>query len=310
MNLPEYPFHEIAEIFPLMEGADFKELKRDIEQNGQQEPIWIYQGRIIDGRNRYRACHELGRPVLTREWDGNGSLVAFVQSLNLRRRHLDESQRGMVALRIKHRFEAEARERMLAGKRAEPSKTPEKSDPVADLPQGLRSGEKAREAAARQMGVSPRLVQDAERIQRNGTPNLVKAVECGEVAVSAAVEVARLSKPEQEKIVSQGAAAIVRHAAEARAQRVEVKRRKGQSVISEDSQDDAADLGVKWVKVIKELRFWVKSLTDDQVKSVARILLPVDRKDNLTDLRECAQSMSKWIKILESNHAGKIRTLN
>jgi len=49
-------FHEIANIFPLMQGADFDDLCQDIAANGLIEPIWTHDGMIIDGRNRYRAC--------------------------------------------------------------------------------------------------------------------------------------------------------------------------------------------------------------------------------------------------------------
>jgi hypothetical protein len=55
---------------------------------------------LLDGHNRYLACLKVGRESRFREWDGSGSLVAFVVSLNLYRRHLTESQRAMVAAKI------------------------------------------------------------------------------------------------------------------------------------------------------------------------------------------------------------------
>ena len=108
--------HPVSEIFPLMEGAEYDALKADIAANGLREPIWLHpDGRIIDGRNRYRACYELGLVPKYKTWDGNGSLLAFVLSLNLHRRHLSSSQRAMIALDVLPIMEEEARARMVAG---------------------------------------------------------------------------------------------------------------------------------------------------------------------------------------------------
>src|SRR5215211_6851887 len=103
--------HELANLFPLLEGPDFEALKADIATYGLREPIWTYQGKVIDGRNRLRACRELGIDPPTREWDGKGSLVAFALSLNLHRRHLTSSQRAAVAVEVLPFLEAEAKER-------------------------------------------------------------------------------------------------------------------------------------------------------------------------------------------------------
>src|SRR3954452_11420654 len=93
-----------------------------------------------------------------REWDGQGSLLAFVVSRSLPRRHLDESQRAMVAARMKPLFEREARERMRAGKAA---------DPRANLPQG-----RARDQAAAALHVSPRSVDAGSKVLQQGAPEL------------------------------------------------------------------------------------------------------------------------------------------
>jgi ParB-like chromosome segregation protein Spo0J len=53
-------FHSVANIFPMMTGKEFEALKQDILTNGLKEPIWLYEGKIIDGRNRYLACLETG----------------------------------------------------------------------------------------------------------------------------------------------------------------------------------------------------------------------------------------------------------
>src|SRR5262245_57514049 len=83
-------FHPVANIFPLMDGAAFVELVEDVRLHGLREPVTLHpDGRVVDGRNRYRACMDVGIEPTYRTWDEavHGDLVAFVLSLNLRRRH-------------------------------------------------------------------------------------------------------------------------------------------------------------------------------------------------------------------------------
>ena len=58
LNMLEY--HEYANIFPMFSDADFNDLVENIRKNGLRDKIVLLNGRILDGRNRYRALLELG----------------------------------------------------------------------------------------------------------------------------------------------------------------------------------------------------------------------------------------------------------
>ena len=105
-------YHKFANLFPLIEGDEFEQLKQDIQKNGQLEPVWLYEGQILDGRNRYRACSSLGIEAETREYEGDEPL-SFVLSLNLHRRHLSASQKAILTLEVLPLFEARAKERQV-----------------------------------------------------------------------------------------------------------------------------------------------------------------------------------------------------
>jgi len=176
------PFHPVTEIFPAMETTAFKALVEDIAQHGQKEPILVLDGQVIDGRHRIQACQQLGRDPLIREIQADeGDPLALVISLNLHRRHLSESQRAMVAARIANL----------------PHGGDRRSNQAANLPLEI-----PQDTAARLLNISNRSLRHAKAVQRDGTPELITAVERGDVAVSTAAELTRLPAEEQRQVLT------------------------------------------------------------------------------------------------------------
>src|SRR5262245_28059629 len=93
--------HPVADLFPLMEGAEFDALVADIKAHGLQEPIVIHEDMILDGRNRYRACFAAGIEPAFRPFTGDDP-ATYVVSANIRRRHLTaEQKRALIAKLVK-----------------------------------------------------------------------------------------------------------------------------------------------------------------------------------------------------------------
>ena len=96
-NPPTLQFHPLTDLFPLMRGAEFDSLVDDIRQHGLHELIVVFEGKILDGRNRYRACIEAG--IEPRYWDvffDHDAALAYVISANIHRRHLTSKQKRKV----------------------------------------------------------------------------------------------------------------------------------------------------------------------------------------------------------------------
>ena len=66
-------FHPICLLFPRMTDDELRELADDIRQNGLLHDIVLYEGKILDGRNRYLACPMAGVKPRFVQWDGEGS---------------------------------------------------------------------------------------------------------------------------------------------------------------------------------------------------------------------------------------------
>lgn len=193
----DYSFHDVCFLFPEMTDQQIDELAEDIKENGQLVPIVTYKDRIIDGRHRYIACGRAGVEPVYREWDGHGSMVAYVIGLNRHRRHLTASQLAMVAAKAKPLFEAEAEARKKSGK------SPEKIEVQTLAPRGAKvSKGKAAEAAAKSVGASTRSVERAAKVIESGNEEIVKAVEAGEISVTeAARKVSEKPKVQEKKAV-------------------------------------------------------------------------------------------------------------
>ena len=200
--------HEYAALFPMLPDAELQSLANDIRDNGLETPIVTLEGAILDGRNRHRACEIAGVSPRFEEYTGKDPMQ-FVISHNLHRRHLTESQRGMVAAKLATMKNGGDR----------------KSDGISA---SIDAVTKAEACEALKVGVST--LDRARKIQRLGSPELVAAVESGEVTVGAAYKVAELDQDEQRKILEGGAAGVKEAAKKLRS----AKRKEPSSVASSE----------------------------------------------------------------------------
>jgi len=155
--------HALAEFFPLLAGAEFDALVEDIRCHGLREPIITHENSVLDGRNRLRACEVAGVAPRFIEWapaHPADDPLGFVISANLRRRHLDDGQRALIAERIANY------QRGGAGARH-----PERFITLTQ--------------AATMMNVSASRAQMARDIRLHGTAEDIAAVETGEKKLGA-----------------------------------------------------------------------------------------------------------------------------
>ena len=165
--------HPAADLFPLMPDDELQALADDIAANGLNQRIVMYDGRILDGRNRALACEMAGVEIQTIQWDDPGcGPVAWVVSQNVRRRHLTATQRAALAVDLLPELEAEAKDRQ--GKRTDLESQ--------DLVQKVAPSGKARDAAADLVQVNRQYVSDAKKIAAE-SPELLSQMRAGEISL-------------------------------------------------------------------------------------------------------------------------------
>lgn len=98
MPRTKYRFHPARTVFPQLSDENLQELADDIAVNGLRNPIVLWQGKIVDGRNRYLACRIAEVEPRFTEFEGDDP-IGCVISQYLQRRHLTASQNAIVACR-------------------------------------------------------------------------------------------------------------------------------------------------------------------------------------------------------------------
>jgi 16S rRNA G966 N2-methylase RsmD len=201
--------HEITGLFPEMNPDEYAALKMDVERNGLQEAIWIHEGKIVDGRSRYRACVKLGIKPQLREWSGAGSLLDFVVSANLHRRHMTASQKAMVAVQIEKLLSIAAKENMRAA--GGDRRSGMAGTPFQKVVKPIHSAKEA----AKMVGANADYVVKAKKVVEQA-PDLVPAVVSGAINVREARSLAKISQPRRGAIVEKIATGKAKNVKEAR----------------------------------------------------------------------------------------------
>ena len=206
-NAPQVQFHELADVFPLLSETELNSLTEDIRQHGLREPIVLYQGKVLDGRNRWLACQRLGITPATREFQGDAlAALAYVWSANFHRRHLTPSQAAVAQAKREKlcqqyaaqvaEAKAEARQRQKeAGKQGGRGR---KKNLPKIIGEGFERHERETDTQlARASGTNPQYLRDARKLVE-AAPDLAEKVEVGQLTIpQAKVELQRREKRQE-----------------------------------------------------------------------------------------------------------------
>lgn len=167
-------------IYPEMQPDEFERLRTDIFTNGYdpKNPVWLFEGKIIDGWNRYKACQALGITPAFKTFEGStlDALQFLVRTNN--RRDLNSSQRAAIAVEAEDLIAVLKSEAKAAQIRKPVNSVVELIPQQNDYEQN-----KARTQLAQTFNTNPRYVSDAARLKREN-PQAFEAIKSGQKAIT------------------------------------------------------------------------------------------------------------------------------
>lgn len=237
--------HEYANLFPMMGEVELSKLAESIRENGLRDPIIVFENQILDGRNRYRACEQIGVVPSTKIFDGDDPL-RFVVDHNLHRRHLTESQRAMVASSLAKIINGGDRK-------------------TEDFRVQKCTVNKSVEEAASDLSVGKRNVFFAKKIRKEGSEGLVKAVEDGQITVGTATGILALPKEDQEAVLQRGPEGVK---LEAKRIRTEADEAKKAEVVTVESTPQEKPININRMKVDQQIGIGVALTAINTLKRI------------------------------------------
>ena len=176
-----YEQHSLSAAFPAMSEEELQNLKDSIDVIGVQNPIVIYEGKIIDGWHRYKVATELGMPCPAVHLAEDIDPQDFVLANNKARRHLN---RGQIAMA----YNTKVYQWYPQGKTSKPL-----------LSKVLKSAEEL----AKLSGTSKSSIEQAKSVLKNGAKPVQEAVQNGRISLRRGAKISRLDLESQFKALTE-----------------------------------------------------------------------------------------------------------
>lgn len=103
---------ELEVLIPPLTSEEFKQLERNILEEGIRDPLVTWNGILVDGHNRYRIAqeHDMNYVTVEKEFADMNAVKEWMINNQFGRRNLPAYERGKLALRLKEIFREKAKE--------------------------------------------------------------------------------------------------------------------------------------------------------------------------------------------------------
>jgi N6-adenosine-specific RNA methylase IME4/DNA-binding XRE family transcriptional regulator len=103
---------ELEVLIPPLTSEEFKQLERNILEEGIRDPLVTWNGILVDGHNRYRIAEEhiINYATVEKEFADMNAVKEWMINNQFGRRNLPAYERGKLALRLKDIYSQKAKE--------------------------------------------------------------------------------------------------------------------------------------------------------------------------------------------------------
>ena len=187
---------ELESLIPPLSNEEFKQLERNILEEGIREPLITWNGILIDGHNRYRIAqeHDINYETLEKEFDNINRVKEWMIHNQFGRRNLSNYQRSVLALQLEDVFKEKAKENYIQNV-GRPSKSEQISAPIKPI--------ETRQEIAKIANVSHDTIAKVKKIEANATPEVKARLNTGTMSINEAYK--EIKKEENEQLKTQKA---------------------------------------------------------------------------------------------------------
>ena len=170
---------EFKTLIPPLSADEFAQLEQNVIAEGCRDRLVIWDGKIIDGHNRYEICHKHEVPFETKEmfFDERGEVIEWIIKNQFGRRNLEPYVRSVLALRLEDEIKVRAKENQKIRKGDQPGASTQKS---AELPKQTET----RKEIAKLAGVSHDTISKVKVIEEKATSEQKEALRSGEKKIN------------------------------------------------------------------------------------------------------------------------------
>jgi len=166
---------ELESLIPPLSNEEFKQLERNILEEGIRDPLITWNGILIDGHNRYRIAqeHDLNYETIEKEFENIFLVKVWMIYNQFGRRNLSNYQRSVLALELEDVFKLKAKENQ--GKRTDISQISVESKAID-----------TQKEVAKIANVSHDTIAKVKKIQAVAIPEVKEKLNTGQMSINEA----------------------------------------------------------------------------------------------------------------------------